>query len=252
MLLIKTTAILIVLAGIICFGWYGCFDDTVQTIFTDSGTTGTSSSAIETYFPLSAGTSSLFTVTQANGIKELVTYKVGKKVDLKGVEVTEWIGITNGVQDTGYFRVYSDALYFYENIQAEPEKIIEMPFVIGSSWDRFETGGTDLTFDDLYIDISAGDDYQPDPIEGDSTGFPPVTLKTYPSIGAISMTVESIERLQLNNGLSYSEAVKISNTDYSGTKDNYYWYVANYGLVKFVIGATDTKPNGDLMGEILY
>ena len=66
------------------------------------------------------------------------------------------------------------------------------------------------------------------------------------------MTVAGSEGLRLGDGTYYSGAVKVYNLSSTVGKKNYYWFVANVGLVKYVIGATDSSyPDGDVVGELV-
>ena len=249
MFLRKAITFVVVTVGVICFGWFGCSDDTIETIVSGSNIDNYSS-PIETYFPLSEGTSRLFTITQANGHTETVSFRVGKAIDLRGIEVIEWIKTEDGGIDIGYFRATSNSLYYYENKNAASEKVLEVPFNIGDTWSRFEVT-TDNYWDDVNVDTTSGDEAG-DPVGEDTLSYPPITNKSFPLTGSEIMSVESFEQLSLSNGKHYSRAVKVSNTDQTGLKNNYYWYVANVGLVRYVKGATDSSyPNGEEVGELL-
>lgn len=242
MFLRRATLVLLVTAGIFCFGWYGCSDD---TIVSRSGS-GENSSEIDTYFPLSEGATRLFKVTQSNGLSQTVSIRVGKNINLKGVEVVEWISTSNGIVDTSFFRATNSSLFYYENKNSDPETILALPLNIGYSWERFNYQANDDIIIDSVIDDSV------DPVHEDTTDQIIILNKNFPSSGAISMSVENIEQLQLKNGKHYSHAVKISNWDESGLKKNYYWYVPNLGLVKYVKGASSgNADDGYLLGELL-
>ncbi len=75
--------------------------------------------------------------------------------------------------------------------------------------------------------------------------------KNLPIIGEVTMTVEEATALQLEEiDNSYSSAVRIS-VPSSSTKTNYYWFVQGVGLVKYVIGATDSYTNGEIVAELV-
>ncbi|MFC1475363.1 hypothetical protein ACFLQG_01835 [Candidatus Zixiibacteriota bacterium] len=249
MFLRKATTLTLVTIGVICFGWFGCSDDSNETIVS-GGSIINATNPVETYFPLSEGTSRSFTITQANGLSEIVSFRVGKSFDLMGIEVTEWIKTENDVIDTGYFRATSSSLFYYEHKNSTSEKVLELPLDVGNTWSRYDV--TDNNFwDYVFVDTSLGDEAG-NPVDEDTLIFPPSTNKSFPLTGSEVMSVESFEQLSLSNGNHYSQAVKVSNTDQTGLKKNYYWYVANIGLVRYVKGATDSSyPNGEEVGELL-
>ncbi|MEW6412958.1 MAG: hypothetical protein AB1483_10885 [Candidatus Zixiibacteriota bacterium] len=217
----------------------GCSDNTITNVISaDDWVAGTESTA---YLPLAEGYTTIYSVEYSDGTDDMVTLEVGRQVQLAGISAVEWFSTSGDGLDTGYVHATSDAVYFYESASASPEKILEMPLLLGNSWSRF----TDIYIDDQFIDIIT--DYDKDDVDGTEG-----TAKTFPSSGGDIMTVAGSEGLRLGDGTYYSGAVKIYNASETVGKTNYYWFVANVGLVKYVIGATDSSyPDGDIVGELI-
>jgi len=249
MLFKKTFFALMTAICLVTIGWLGCSDDTITTYHSgDTPSVTDNSGSVTYYFPLTQGFATSYQVTSSNGITEVVSYRVGKEVSVLDFEAVEWFCGHNA--DPGFFRPVGDALYYYDSPTATPEKILEMPLDPGNSWTRYSTIETALSDNDFYIDINVGfyDQLGGDDIDSDEGGL----LKVYPSEGGVSMTVAQTESLQLSTGNFFSHAVKVYNEGTTADKTNYYWFVANVGLVKYVIGATDQSyPNGDLVAELI-
>ncbi|MFQ5453196.1 MAG: hypothetical protein ACE5D6_03305 [Candidatus Zixiibacteriota bacterium] len=246
----KNIIYLTVVISVFCFGWYGCSDSTLTTIISgDQLPENNNNSAIAKYLPLDEGYTSVYDVSYSNGTNEKVTIKVGKEISIFGFNVTEWISHVNNATDTGYFRVTSDAIYFYDNINVKPDKILELPLTSGRSWSRFANIETTQIDTSNFTDIITSFDNN----KSDTTNTKdnPVN-KTFPTANGNTMTVVEYEQLVMKNGEYYSQALKIYNEDPSGVIKNYYWFVANIGLVKYVLGATDESyPGGTVVGELI-
>ncbi|UCD63354.1 MAG: hypothetical protein JSW34_11480 [Candidatus Zixiibacteriota bacterium] len=223
-------------------GWYGCSDGTVSTVVSQDELA--SGGYANVYLPTAEGYTSVFNVVYSGGTEEMVTVRVGRSVQLGAVNAIEWIGTNQGVADTGYIAVTSDCVYFYETSASSPEKIIEMPMTTGQSWERFadsDIGDGDIT------DIITGNDK-----DDDTTATDDPSAKVFPSDGGNIMTVAGREQLELSSGLTFSDVVKVYNEGSVPNRTNYYWFVANVGLVKYVIGASDNGGStGEIVGELL-
>ncbi len=217
--------------------WSGCSDNTITNVISEddwvAGTVGSS------YLPLTEGYTTIYSVSYANGTDDMVTLRVGNQVQLTATSAVQWFSSSNEGLDTGYVHASSDAVYFFESTSSSPEKILELPLVTGNSWSRF----SDTYIDDQFIDIIT---------DWDDSETGETVAKTFPSTGADIMTVAGAEGLRLGDGTYYSGAVKVYNESTIAGKRNYYWFVANVGLVKYVIGATDSSyPDGDIVGELI-
>jgi len=235
-------ALVVVLLGIF---WIGCSDDTTTTVSSpNSGINSTS--GIYYYFPLNEGYTTIYEVEE-NGITDWITYTVGEEVSFADGTATQWISYSpsNGF-DTGYFRVTTNCLYYYERLTSNPEKILELPLEPGKTWSRYsgepvetlENDDGDIIFDkDILI---------PDTTSSDNNG----ATKNYPISGMEDMVVENIETLEMDNSCIYSGAVKVVNNNSYNTY-NQYWFAPGIGLVKYIIGASSiTVSTGQSSGEI--
>lgn len=224
----------------VAFGWYGCSDNSNETIVSADSLSNANQSAVLDYFPLDEGYTTVFSVHQSNGAQTTATFKVGKAINYYGKDVIEWIGSENGRVDTGYFQATETSLLFYDSYNSDAEVVLELPLRIGASWARFDDQtGTDT---DPYIDISAGG-------EDDGGG---TSAKVFPTDGGSSMVVEGYENLTLDNGYYYSEVLRVANATSNGLGKNYYWYSPGYGLIRYALGVTDaTYPDGFVVGEVI-
>jgi len=244
----KTCTFLLVIIVFLSFGWYGCSDDTITTNITSDQLTNSSSNA-SYYFPLSEGYTTIYNITYANGVTERNTFVIGKKQKIQGVDVVEWIENPNIKPDTSYFRATSNELFYYENINAQAEKVLDLPLTAGHQWSRFNnTGSTTFGFND-FTDIITGNYQNNDTVTATNNIYN--TYKTLPLTGSGTMVVDNTEDVLLGTGVYYHNAIKMHN-DGTNNKKNYYWFVANIGLVKYVIGATpNNNSSGDIIGELI-
>lgn len=222
-----------------CF-WYGCSDNTIRTVVSEDDYTfsgGTSS-----FLPLTEGYTTVYRVSYSDGTDQTITLSMGRLAQLGTVTAYEWFSDDGMVRDTGYVRVTTDAIFFFDGANAVPEKILGFPLVAGNSWERFSDSYSDNDFTDIITGI---DDDSAIVIDG-------VSYKTFPSTGANLMTVMGEEQLQLSNGDLLSGTFKVYNESTQPGKKNYYWFAENIGLVKYIIGTTDgSYPRGDVVGELI-
>ncbi len=241
------SGLLISTAVILSLAWIGCSDDTITTVSPPGSNDGTSTASdVVYYFPLNEDYQTIYDVVNSDGTKESETYTVGKEVPRGSATAIEWLSYTssNG-KDTGYFQATATALYYFEDLGATAEKIIELPLVVGESWPRYEDGSLLSDYEDG-IDIIFDNDFK----FPDSSDFIDGTQKNYPTTGLSIMTVTAIEKLLLDNGAYYSGAVKITNANTTGTY-NIYWFAPGVGLVKYIIGASAMDATtGGKVGEL--
>ncbi len=227
----------VVLAGAVLF--IGC-SDTIEIVSQPNDSFTAESEALS-WFPLTEGYQTVYSIKEADGDSKTISFVVGKSVEFQFGTAIEWLSNDPVLgSDTGYFQYANDAIYYFDSKSSSGEKIVQLPLTPGSSWDRTELISQDLrtNFDDI--------------ITGSKDTVIVVPLsKNLPIAGEVTMTVESTEALQLVEANNYySSAVRIS-VQSSSTKTNYYWFVQGVGLVKYVLGATDNYTNGDVVAELV-
>ncbi len=233
---LKRTTLAIAIIMILAVSWIGCSDDTIVS-YIDTPTLNDQGAAVEVYFPLNEGYTTIYNVTYLNGGSEQVTFKASDKVRIDGIDAVIWVGSSSNSLDTGYFYAASNTLYYYSSVGADPEKILQLPLTSGTSWQTNDINSNDFT--DIITNTDA-----------DTTGDPNINAKDFPTVSAVNFTVEQIEPIDLNSGSHYNNAVRISTPN--GTRKNYYWYVEGIGLVRYVIGSSTTSyPEGDIVGELI-
>jgi len=242
--------------------WIGCSDSSTSL----SSSTSTEPGLAE-YFPLKPG-SSVHYIEINNNIDDTTYFlcTVGSSVAIGNYQGYYWIKINQdypGQIDTGYVFYNSNAVYFVEDPNDIPEKLLESPFMVGRSWTRYDAsqvlldnniidsiiGNNDSKYDDDNGALGAyNGGGETDPFnDNDWYG----TAKSFPSIGANYFQLSAKEDIVLDLGTEIDDCIKIENRNGSAT--NYYWYAPDAGLVRYVIGVNpDTNPDGELVGEIIY
>jgi hypothetical protein len=224
--------------------WIGCSDER------DSLGTGRTldTSGIAAYFPMEEGYSTAYNVSQSNGMSEVIRYTAGSSTSLTGYSAAELFHYEGGnVVDTGYIRFTSTAVYYYSSPTASPEKLLELPLTLGTTWETLSSDDADPTDTTLITGGNDGSKTDDTTSVGDGDygdGRPDLTL---PVDGAFTMTVAGNEPLELKTGEFFSDALKVIGSSRTG-QTNYYWYVAGVGLAKYVIEAT---PGGLIDGYIV-
>lgn len=223
--------------------------------------------AIEDYFPLSTGKTSLYISTNSGYDPVIITkdkFVIGQGIEEGDQYSYAWIHTDLDYQlitDTSYFYQTGDALYYYETADSDPEIILKAPLEVGNSWLRYsitsfdednnlfelllESQGTKYTEPEIYEEDEKGD--LPDIYDGNAG-------KIFPMIGSGLMTIAAIEDVDLENGLHFDDCIKVQNQ--AGDYMNYYWYAREHGLVRYVIGAsteslsTEELTDGEIVGEL--
>jgi hypothetical protein len=211
-----------------------------ETIINSSSDSSTSS-GVTAYFPLTNGYATKFAVRTATGDQWVDNFTVGGNAQVQTVTATTRFKYGTAPVDTGYFYATANALYFYANRSATPEKILQLPLAVGQSWQRFPTSGSDTT----------GGGSDPDTTDGD----PQLSADNFPSAGSNLITVRGIETITLSNGYVFSGAVKLatSGSVANSGDENLYWFAPGVGLVKYVLGASGSlsTAEGQVVGELL-
>jgi hypothetical protein len=221
----------------------GCSNN--SSLVTAPGT-GALPTLATSWFPLTPGSSSTFETTDADGFNHLVTFKVGNLVSFGSSTAYQWFILENGaVQDTDFVVATATAVYVYESSFSAPEQILKVPVATGSTWNRY-AGSTRDT-----ISIITGGEGKDNGDTGDSgDGDLDVFSKIFPTEGSNEMKVVRVDQLTLDNGSHYSGTAEITNSNPGGST-NHYWFAPGLGLVKYVIGATQSRPSGQASGEMI-
>ena len=235
--------------------WIGC-SETPTTTSSDQ----TNLADVTEYFPLNAGSSLYYMVTNAyTSDTAYKKYTVGNQVLNGETVVFSWsmtdMDYTN-LSETGYVYVSDNSIFHYENSGDIPEKLLEAPFEIGNVWRRY-TAPDDYYDDDGLAtedDGTGKDDDNGGVGEGndDVIGgkYGDGNAKSYPSLGSNYFIVSALEDIKLDNGNSYDDCIKIENS--TSTSTNCYWYAPGVGLVKYIQNINDeTFPDGEVVGEII-
>jgi hypothetical protein len=219
----------------------GCNNHFVQATGPDFSIAGNSPD----YFSLGEGFTTTYVISSKYGSSETITYTVGKQISFLTGTAIEWISNKDGEIDTGYFVYANNSLLFYESKKSQPQVVLSEPLTVGSSWSRFVSDDTDGQLDDTTtVDIQ-------DKGETDNSGGG-VLQVSYPVEGSEMLTVDKIETVELSRIGIFSKVIRISNDTQNGAK-NYYWYAANVGMIKYVLGATSSDdPRGNIEAELVY
>ncbi len=183
------------------------------------------------FFPLNQNYYTSYEITKSDGSVEIQSFKVGGEVEFYGSTAIEWFSYDNNRTDTGFFQLTDETVIYYPSRNSSPEKIVQLPFAVGKSWDR-----TDV----IIIDETNVDSTDISGTKEDTTNTIIITAKQLPIDGSSTMTIEARESIVLANGTFYSGAYRVQ-TSSTSTTSNYYWYVSDIGLVKYLLDAT----NGD-------
>jgi hypothetical protein len=149
--------------------------------------------------------------------------EVGLRVSYGGFQIRRTEQATGG---TSYCYRYAKGNAIFESDRPDEPglRILEAPFVIGNSWDRYDTS----------ITISAGGGVDPQD-DGDTTIID--AHKRSPGAAYSTMTIVGLEDVVAMNGRSYGHCIKVA-WPVNATTINYYWYAANIGLVKYEYGVS--------------
>ncbi len=203
--------------------------------------------AITFYFPVESGYTSTLEVRESDGRTGTITFKVGDVVPFGSSSAVQWFHQAGSGFDTSYIRVNGTAIYLYETFSSSPERILQGPLVQGSSWTRYPTIDTPLDTTSIVTgETDLGDLVDKDGDNGGGGG----AAKSFPTTGSNEMRVERVETILLTSGSSFAGCAKVTNQLSDGS-ENQYWFAPGYGLVKYVIGATESFPSGRQTGELV-
>ncbi|UCD93904.1 MAG: hypothetical protein JSU69_09040 [Candidatus Zixiibacteriota bacterium] len=229
--------------------WAGCSETP-----TDNSAIADTTPDISSYFPLNPG-SSLQYMETSNVFGQTSYYRctIGEGVNVGGYTVYEWtrqnVHYPLSV-DTGYLFSENDGLYYFESSNTIPEKLLESPLEVGNSWLRFDPSQNLLDADDIIAITTESNNIKPADDAQDSLPSGGQITKTYPTIGSNYFEISAIEDIDLDNGNTFEDCLKVENQ--INDASNYYWYARGVGLVRYVVGVDpDNYPNGELVGEIV-
>jgi hypothetical protein len=247
--MIRRTLIFVMLGAVcvFCVAIMGCTTGPSSSVSSES----TNANDINTYFPVAEGYRTVYEVTSGDTTTETVTFEIGSEVQFGLSRAHEWI-ITDGSGNSqlSYLLVRDNAVYYYVNVRTMPEKILSLPLSPGSTWERFTpTTVNDTTTVAAFTEQGSlydklGDGYS-------HTDTDVAYQKTFPSVGANEVSVDAVEDIGLQSGVTYSGAIRLKIAGPVG-KYNYYWFAPDIGLTRYVIGATeDNYTDGDVVGELI-
>ncbi len=219
---------------------------------------------IEDYFPLTAGKTVTFTVdNEVTGIVSSEKYTVGAGVSDGNAISYQWIHSYGNYADTGYFVRTGSALYYYENGDAYAELLFDAPLEIGKSWNRLTQSreGQNLidsligNYDNKYGGYNGGQNGGDHGYKEDGElGFGGVG-KNFPLTASSYLSITAIEDIELSNGETFEDCLRVESQ--AGSQyTNIYWYAPKYGLIKYILGATEESlatedsPDGQVVGEM--
>ncbi|SYZ73539.1 exported hypothetical protein [Candidatus Zixiibacteriota bacterium] len=248
---------LLFMAVVMTAALIGCSDNSVSDVTPVAGT------SVQDYFPLKAGATVDYTVQDK--VHQIVSHQkftVAGPVVFNGQSNYQWIYRSveyPNYRDTGFFCIDGNALYYYENPGAQPEKILEGPLIIGKSWERFAPTNNWSNDTTTLIDILTGNNGKGEDSLVTGGGIQTeydleddggtIATKNFPTTGGNYAIVAAVEELTLADGNSYINCLRIENR--TGAYINYYWYAPGAGLVRYVIGANPGVPSdGQIVGEM--
>ncbi len=138
---------------------------------------------------------------------------------------------------TFYRYIKDNAVFESESLSDPGVRILESPFVIGNSWNRYDTSTTAVV-----IDPGDGEEYD-DGDDGQGGSF-----KTKPDGAYSTMSIIAVESVEALNGITYGGCLKVA-WQTGESIINYYWYAPGIGLVKFeqnvnLLTASTDHPTG--------
>ena len=142
---------------------------------------------------------------------------------------------TTGEIFTFYRYCKGNAVFESRSADAPGVRILESPFIVGHSWNRYDTSTTTNTHDN---DAGNSNGYNYGAGGKDWLGD---NFKTKPTEPYSVMSIVGVENVDALNGHSYANCLKV--TWQSGPSTyNYFWYAAGIGLVKFEQGVNTVNP----------
>jgi hypothetical protein len=197
----------------------GCSDKT----FTSTETVAPQGGDPTTYIPLKPGLRVSYVVLEPE--TQNFDIEVTDPVKVAGYDGYVIRKTDRSTGQTGYSYMYEvgNAIFESGSTSSRGERILESPFVVGNTWNRFDTSSTPVIndYDDFYNDDNEIND-----------GYPWDTYKTKPDDGYYTMSIVARESVEGLNGINYGNCIKVAwqTGEYSW---NYYWYAAGIGLVKY-------------------
>ncbi len=238
----------------------GCSNDSAVTRVSVSR-----DNSVQAYFPLKVGNAIGYTVD--DNLHQQFTHQnftIDGTVSLNGLTGYQWVYHSEenpNFFDTAFFQVNGNALYYYDNTYAAPEKVLEGPLEVGKYWERFSTTDPATVDTSSIIDILTGHNGKNDgdtlatggglghdyPHGNDGGGQ--INGKIFPTTGANYFIVAAVESITLSDGSIYQDCIRVENK--AGVYTNYYWYAPGAGLVRYILSApAGSTSEGQVMGEI--
>lgn len=218
----KSLYLLFFLSMIIVIISTGCSDGT----FTSSTTEISEQASPLAYIPLEQGLRIDYAIMEDDEISYYES-EITKPVTIVNSEGFEIRRTDRAKNETSvmYRYVKGNAIFETSSTDDPGYKILEGPFVVGHTWNRYDETTTETNTNTYGDNGSDGFDIKGVTITGRN-------YKILPDEEYGNMTIVGFEDVQAMNGSNYGGCLKVSwNTDPLHT--NYYWYFAGIGLVKF-------------------
>ena len=218
----KLTGLLLLLSVILIALFLGCSDKT----FTSTSTRISDTASPTVYIPLQEGLRVGYIILEPE--TEYYDIEVTQPTTIAG---NPGYTIRKTDRNTGeiqiFFRYKKDNSIFESGSTSSPgERILESPFVVGNTWDRFDiTSGVDEPID-------YGEGEEDNEVGKDGDDLPWDLPKTRPDGAYGTMTIVGVETVVALNNNSYGNCLKVAWQTGESTY-NYYWYAPGIGLVKF-------------------
>jgi hypothetical protein len=218
----KLTGLLLLILVILIAVFLGCSDKT----FTSTTTSVSQSASPTAYIPLEQGLRVGYIILEPE--TEYFDLEVTQPANIAGNPGFTIRKTNRNSGEIEFFYRYekNNAIFESGSTDTPGERILESPFVVGNSWDRFETTpGTDDPID-------FGNDEEEDEINKEGNDIPWDLPKTRPDGSYSTMSIVGVETVVAFNNVSYGHCLKVA-WQTGESSYNYYWYAPGIGLVKF-------------------
>jgi len=231
MTLKKPLFLFIIIPAIIIAAVVGCSDKTFVTSTAEINQQASPTA----YLPLNEGLRISYIVLEPEN--QFFDLEVTAPVTIDGnsgytIRQTDHI---NNLVTNRYRYVKGDAIFESQSQYDPGYKILEGPFVVGNSWDRYDTSVPGTNGDGTNDDDDGSHQGKGLTLWGDS-------FKGKPGDPFGTMTIVAFEDVTALNGTAYGHCLKVA-WPIDPVRTNYYWYAGGIGLVKFEQGFNTVDPS---------